>query len=494
MVIAGVNMTPKGMTLLAAGAVAIAACASAPLGLSAPQIRVPPQADAVISGVSILNPGTEALRDQTIVINAGRIAEIRPRIAGDPEPECPGCVAMPGLIDAHIHNPPKLALGNQELFALMYLANGVTTVRDVGATDDSVGALASRLNTGRLVGPRMFWCGRVLESAPLSFGSAREVDTAEQAELAVSELADQGVNCIKIYNNLKPEPYRAIRETAAKRGLPVIGHVPHQVGIANVFDFEAQHFTGVPYVRGGETPPHSDFRDVDWLTMTDAEIGAALDLAKAHRISFLPTLANGRLRLIASEPDVYPPTSAARYLPKIWTKAWNSQTTIASHPTGEVIDERLKRNPLFLKVAGMARDRGIDVLAGTDTLMPWVVPGEALLLEIDDLAQAFGSPDAALAAATVVNARHIAPGEIGILAVGARADILLLQSNPTEDLGALRKWTILYADGRRYDRATVDKWLERYRRHFRSTGYGFVMGLASDFVAAGRGRTPDPPH
>jgi cytosine/adenosine deaminase-related metal-dependent hydrolase len=107
--------------------------------------------------------------------------------------------------------------------------------------------------------------------------------------------------------------------------------------------------------------------------------------------------------------------------------------------------------------------------------MPWVGPGEGLLAEINMLALAYKSNEAALAAATSLNGRHVAPGQIGIIAPGLRADILLLPSDPTRDLHELRDWKIEIVDGRRYDRAVVDGWVEQYRRHFHGLIYSILM-------------------
>ena len=120
--------------------------------------------------------------------------------------------------------------------------------------------------------------------------------------------------------------------------------------------------------------------------------------------------------------------------------------------------------------------------------MPWVVPGESLHLELAELRSALGSDEAALAAATAVNGRHLAPGEIGVIAPGARADILLLPEDPSLRLEALRDWRILFADGRRYDRATLDAWLEAYRRHFRGEPYASVLAAVARAAARGYGQ------
>jgi imidazolonepropionase-like amidohydrolase len=456
------------------------------LGLAAPDLPVPPQRDTVIADVTIYNPGIGRQPHRTIVIRNGKIAEVRAASPDDPAPLCRDCIAMPGLIDAHVHTPPRLAFGTQELFALMYLANGITAVRDVGESEASVGDLARHLNTGQLVGPRMYRCGPVRDGDPVSWGAARKVVGAEAGKAAVAELAAAGVDCIKVYNELDASAYLAIRAEAARHAIPVIGHVPHRVGMAAIRDFEAQHFTGVPYLRGGRPALTSDFADRDFLTMGETDIARALDMAKAHNIAYLPTLANSRLRLIASDPARFKPTPGAANLPRVVTDAWNTDT-IASHPTGDQIAERIARIPLTQRITRMAHERGIEILAGTDTLMPWVVPGEGLLFELDDLAEAMGNRDAALASATLINGRHIAKGAIGVIAPGAGADLLLLREDPEQDLAALRRWTILFAGGRRYDRAQVDRWLSTYRAHFHTRFYETVMGYAARYAAGDKG-------
>lgn len=99
---------------------------------------------------------------------------------------------------------------------------------------------------------------------------------------------------------------------------------------------------------------------------------------------------------------------------------------------------------------------------------PGPVPGESLLLEIDQLAAPYGDNEAALAAATTVNGRRIDPGQIGAIVVGARADLLLSPDDPVKNLAALKHWRLLIADGRAYLRAKVDEWPATYDRHFRS--------------------------
>lgn len=442
-----------------------------------PDIAIPPRTDRIISGVTVINPGVGRLANATIVIRDGRIVAVRARMASDPAPVCASCFAMPGLIDAHVHTPPWIALGNQKLFALLYLEYGVTTVRDLGQSDTSIHALADDLNAGRIVGPHMYRCGPVLDGEPPGWPSAWKVTTAAEGRAAVDALVREKVDCIKVYNEVNRETYDAIATEAARVHLPMIGHVPHRVGLTGLHDFEAQHLTGVPYLRFPPPPVGVDVRGEDLLAMTSADIDHALDVIAANRISLLPTIANPGLRLIASDPARFPPTQGSHNLPDFWSPVWGA---LVRHPTSEEqIRIEIAGIPRLRLIAGRAHARGIDVLAGTDTIMPWVVPGESLHLEIAQLALAFGSNEAALAAATTMNGKHVAPGLIGVIAPGARADILLLPSDPTRDLSVLKRWRFEIADGRFYDRETVDGWVERYRRHFHGMLYGTVMNTVT---------------
>jgi len=444
---------------------------------SAPDLPVPAREDVIISGVTILNPSTTRRLDHSIVIRDGRIREVRPRLASDPASICIDCYAVPGLIDVHVHTPPRIVAGNQELFALLYLAHGITTVRDVGASESSVAELAVRLNDGSLVGPRMLRCGPVLDGDPPGWPVAEVVPDGPTGKRVVERLAAEGVDCIKVYNELGPEAFDAIAAAARLYGLPLVGHVPHGVGLDRVSDFEVQHMTGIPCLSRPRPPVGWDIRDADVLSMSDDEIEQALDVALEQRLSLTPTLANFSLRLTASDPTRFPPSEASEVLPEYWADAWDF---VAGHPsTPDAIEQRLRAVPAMRTLVRRAHARGIDVLAGTDTLMPWVVPGDALHRELDELSLALGRAEAALAAATTVNGRHLAPGEIGVIAPGAHADILLVGEDPTERLSVLREWRIVFADGRRYDRETLDEWVEDYRRYFHSWFQRHVMGAVA---------------
>lgn len=466
------------------GALALA-CLAGVWMLLPPDVPVPPRSDRMISGVTIWNPGEPLLPGQTIIVKDGRIATIRPTRRGDDAAICQDCIVMPGLIDAHVHTPPKLAIGNQRLFSLLYLKYGVTSVRDLGQTDDSIPDLQADIAAGRIAGPRIYRCGPVLDGDNPSWPSALRVIDSPQAVSTVRRLKAEGASCIKAYTGLPEAAFHAAAAEAKRQGLPLVGHTPHAVNLRDVADFEIQHFNGIPYLHRAP-PADADYRSQDVSAMSAADVSEVIALMKARRISILPTQANQTARLTASDRKRFPPTEGLAHLPTFWEQAW---PMIVAHPeSAEAVAADLEGIAAELAFVGKARRAGIDVLAGTDVVMPYVVPGESLHLQLAMLSAAFGSDEAALAAATHVNGRHVDQGKVGRLAVGQFADLLILRKDPRADLSAVRDWRFLMVGGRMYERAPIDAALARYDRHFRGPYYETVMNRIVEMMASGYGR------
>ncbi|NBB24460.1 amidohydrolase family protein [Porphyrobacter sp. SLTP] len=447
-----------------------------------PDVPVPPRSNQMIAMVTIWNPGEPLQPDQTIIVKDGLITEIRPSRPDDDPPICPGCIAMPGLIDAHVHTPPKLAIGNQRLFSLLYLKYGVTSVRDLGQTDDSIADLQADILAGRIAGPRMYHCGPVLDGERPSWPSALRIVDGPQAISAVKTLKAGGASCIKTYTGLPKAAFVAAAAEAKRQGLPLLGHTPHAVNLRDVSDFEVQHFNGIPYLHK-PPPENADYRSQDVSAMTGSDIAEVIALMKANRISILPTQANQKARLTASDRQRFPPTEGLRHLPAFWEQAW---PMIVAHPeTAEAVAADLDGIAAEIAFVGKAQLAGIDVLAGTDVVMPYVVPGESLHLQLAMLSEAFGGDEAALAAATGVNGRHVDRGKVGRIAVGNFADLLILPKGARRDLATVRSWQFVMVGGRMYPRAQIEAAVERHDQHFRGAYYETVMnGLARTLASA----------
>lgn len=459
----------------------VTALVSIYIALQPPKLSIPHQEDRILSNVTIWNPGTSPVAQQVIHIIDGVIKDIRPSLDSDPVAICDNCFAMPGLIDAHVHTPPSLAFGNRELFSLLYLQHGITSIRDLGQFDDDLPDLVDQLNMGKLAGPHMYYCGRILDGDPVSVPGAVLVTTPDEGRQTVANHARSGVDCIKTYGNISADVLKGVSKEAKRLGLPHIGHTPHTISLRDIQNFESQHYTGIPYLTK-PAPKDWAYKSQDLINMTPTDIQDVLHVMATNTISFLPTNANTQSRLTVSDPERFPPSEGFRHLPTFWELAWPS---IVSHPETEAeIQTELDARNVGLSFIRQAHESGIDVLVGTDVIMPYVVPGEAMHQQLQLIAQALGSPERALQAATKTNGNHIDPGKIGELSVGAYADLLLFREDPRGPLENIQQWDFVMVKGRLYTREEVDAAVDRFDQHFRGPVYSTIMNTAYGFMAA----------
>ena len=445
-----------------------------------PKLSVPQRTDLMLANLTIWNPGSDIISGQTLHLSDGVISEIEPSQAHDVSAICDGCFAMPGLIDAHVHTPPSIAIGNRELFSLLYLQYGVTSVRDLGQFDEDLPDLIERLDQGKLAGPRMYHCGRVVDGNPVSVPGSTVVQNAEDGRRAVSDHASQNVDCIKVYGNISVDAFKGVSEMAHQRGLPLIGHTPNTMSFKDIQSFESQHYTGIPYLTN-PAPKNWAYKSQDLIDMTQSDVNAVLDVMVENNISFLPTNANLMSRLTVSSRERFPPSEGFKHMPDFWEIAWPS---IVSAPETETdIQTELDAIPYALSFIQNAHDRDIDVLVGTDTIMPYVIPGEALHQQLAIMAEALGSSEAALEAATRINGQHIDVDKIGKISVGAYADMLLFKTDPRGDLESIKNWDFAIVGGRVYTRADDDAAVDASDKHFKGPIYSSVMNTAYGFLA-----------
>ena len=236
---------------------------------------MPPQG-AILAGLELVNPGGARRSGVTLVVVGERIAEIATGPVAGASARYAGCTALPGLVDLHVHHPPAAALGQRELFALLFLAHGVTSVRDTGTFDFSLASHRRAIDSGARPGPRTFACGPILDGEPPGWPGARVVREPAEAEPAVAALAAEGADCLKVYNNLDEASLRAIQAAAARRGLRVVAHVPFAVPFEHLAQLEVQHLMGLGEdwaqagdeehralrraLRRGRDLPHADAR------------------------------------------------------------------------------------------------------------------------------------------------------------------------------------------------------------------------------------------
>jgi imidazolonepropionase-like amidohydrolase len=418
-----------------------------------PPLAVPEQSDLTLADLTVVNPGGSRIAHQTVRIAGGRIVAVEGTPPAGADHRYAGMLVLPGLIDMHVHHPFASVPRDVRLVGMLYLAHGVTTVRDTGNLDGSIFDLRRRIARGEEPGPRIFACGPMLDGESPVWPAARVVRTPEDADAAVDEAVAAGADCIKVYEKLAPAALAAIREAAHRHGRSVIGHVPRTVAFEDAHLDDVQHLTGAPLRRPGEPPADS------WRTVDDARIDFVVRVSRAQGIAHTPTLiAFHRFAGLGEVPPIldYP---SAHLLPRYYRDiVWHSPSDFFRGMTD--VQPRLDRLVLRLHEAG------VRIHAGSDALNPFVVPGAGLHDELELLVRAGLSPEAAWTAATRDPGASLGTTGLGTVAADAPADLLVFRADPTRDLTNFQTLEAVIAQGRLYPRATLDAAVTRTRAMF----------------------------
>lgn len=491
-----------------AGLVVSALAASAVLLalLEPPRLPVPDRGEFTLRDLTVVNPGGSRAGHVDVHVVDGRIAAVSPasdranpgvrreagRVPGSfsgsdrdrGDIRCEGCVALPGLLDMHAHMPPRVAIGNDRLFALLFLANGVTTIREIGSPDGSAYAIRDAIEAGEYPGPRVISCGSVLDGDPPARANNLVLRTPDDARAAVAEAVRNGARCLKLYNLLSREVVLALADAAQEAGLRLTAHVPHPVSLLDApYLADVQHLTGVPVPADPARVGRSDYLNSDFAALTDSRIEQVVEAAKRQGTIHTPALVNEEVRRTLGDPERFPPDPQIAILPEFWKVIWHTLWKAPNLGENEAIYEGFLARDRAA-VAALLR-AGVSVYAGTDTLMPYVAPGAALKEEIRNLAELGLSPEQALATATTSPGRFWTDASFGRIEPGLPADLAVYRADPTRSLDALESLEIVVADGRLYRKSDLDAWLERYRRHFHGGLYERAMAIATAALAGG---------
>lgn len=447
------------------------------IALAEPSTLPAPPRDAamVLVGVTIVDPdsGGRLTRSQTIEIVEGRISYVgaerhSPAMDHARRIDARGKFAIPGLWDAHVHT---LRLAPQLQLPLL-IANGVTSVRDMGDTcswssDRDCKSPADEwrrgITSGTMVGPRLQQVITFhLEEAPS--------DTLEFATLLQS-LRDRGDPFLKL--QLDPqtpaETTAGVIRFAEAHAIRVGGHLPFATDLLTLpraFVSVEHDWLLLPQCSAARTP--FDDRTASKAALLaawdDARCAAVLAKMRGQGTAYVPThvASTGQDAAFATGPDASAHT--ARFVPAPLRLMWSVVRTAGAT---DAADARVLRDyhAAALQLTKGAHDAGVTVLAGTDALDPEVLHGFGLHDELQYLVRAGLSPAQALAAATTAPARFFGVDSIvGTIAVGQRADILVLDANPLDDIRNTTHFHGVVADGRWYgagERARLLLFVER---------------------------------
>jgi len=433
--------------------------------LRPPVLAVPSQKRLVFFNVTVINPGRDRRAGRTLTIQDGQIVAITANpytiSVSEAGTRFARFYVLPGLIDMHVHQFPL----DVELYGLLFLAHGVTTVRNTGDFSGTILKKRQQIQDGKYPGPRIFACGPIIDGDPPFWPDSRVVRTVAEARAAVDEVAAAGVDCVKVYGRLSAELLAAIREAAARHKLPVVGHIPMAVPFAEAHIRDVQHLTGVPL--------HTNRQDASrlaqfaawaaaWQSLDEARIDFIVRTSVEQGLFHTPTLVvwtqMGRLRDYPTLRD--DPT--AQLLPR-WYREVFWRPREAALPAFDDIGAAL---PKMKTVVRRLYQAGVRIHTGSDTPNPFVVPGVSLHEELHLLVEAGLTPEEVWGAATRSAGETLGIAKLGTVQEGAPADFLLFREDPTHDLAALSTLEAVVVQGRLYPKAVLDAALARHRDYF----------------------------
>ncbi|HEX8823920.1 MAG TPA: amidohydrolase family protein [Archangium sp.] len=411
------------------------------------------------------------LAHQTVVVREGRILALGPvdstRVPwGAVRVEGQGRYLMPGLVDMHLHLVPGRGQPEDpagQVLALL-LANGVTSARALGGPKDTALLVRDRVARGEVLGPTL----RV--AAPSLHG--KSVQGPEQARQRVREYKAAGYDGLKTHGFLGRETYDAMVAEARAQGLAVSGHVTPDVGLFHALESgqQIEHLDG--YLN--ELLPENDPARAE---VGQVEVGDALDRMDAARIPVLaeatrkagvwssPTLALFETVTSPEGVEALRERPELRYAPgasvKTWTKMVKDDAQLARVPA----ERKHRFAELRRQVTHGLYTAGAKLLVGSDSPQLFMVAGFAVHREMEALAAAGIPPYGVLEAATRNPAEYLGEAATwGTVAEGQRADLLLLNANPLEDVKHTRELAGVMVRGHWLPRSELDALLERTAR------------------------------
>ena len=426
----------------------------------------------------------QALPGMTVVVTGNRIAavgsdaSVRPP-SGARVIDARGRYLIPGLWDMHVH---AAFPGVDSQFLPLLLANGVTGVREMFSRLDWVDSSRRRMARGDFPGPRLVASGHILDGVPPIWPGSAAVRNAEEAKRAVDSLAAGGADFIKVYSRLSREAFFAAALAAKARGLAFGGHVPGLVRVAEASDSgqkSVEHLTGFFTAcssRGEEelaaleaalrSSKGWDSAGMVARSRAEGVLGAydpALCRELAGKLKRNGTWMVPTITVLRSTAFLDDSTLARdprlRYIPQAWKQGWNPSTDFRFRmltPT-----DWARRKVVFqrqLEIVALLHREGVSFLAGTDLANPYIYPGFSLHDELANLVAAGFTPAEALRTATLNPARYLAATDsLGAIGAGKLADLVLLASNPLEDIKNATRIEAVVANGRLFDKAALAK-------------------------------------
>jgi Amidohydrolase family len=419
----------------------------------------PSKSQSIYDVTLIDGNGSDAKPNMTVTFSGNRITRIKKsETSDDANWNGTGKFLIPGLWDMHVH---LAYVGDTACPAL--IANGVTSVRDLGGNLNVIDWMRRRIDEKALIGPRIYRAGPVLDGSKVGARDRIIIDTPEDSIRAVAYLKKQPVDFIKVHNGPRPESYFALLKEAKRQGIQVVGHIPISISDPGTA-IDAGHgsiehivslFEG-PYLQrigAGKSKQEA------LAEFTDAEAKRLAQKMVKNGTWFDPTLITywarsyqWDIRAKKDEREKYVSGSAKEF--------WRIFPDLPDEP--EVRQLMKLAFDRFMEITRIQHREGVRFLVGTDLAAKYMYPGFSVHDELRWLVNAGLSPLEAIQAGSRNCAESVGKlKDLGTIEENKIADFVLLDKNPLTDITNTKSIIMVVVNGHAYTREDLDRMLQR---------------------------------
>jgi len=407
-----------------------------------------PQTVAFTNVAVVPMDSNRVLENQTVIVTKDRITSVGPASAakvpaGATTVDGTGKFLMPGLAEMHGHVPqPKESSQFLEDVLFLYVAAGVTTVRGMQGAPGQL-EVRDRVHRGELVGPTLYLAG-----PGFSGGGGNAVKSVEDATARVRQQKKEGWDLLKILPGLSREVYDAIAKTAKEVDIPFAGHVPDAVGVPHALEMRQatiDHLDGYAEHLNGQTTRVDDKGIQDLVARTKA--------AGTYMVPTLVVWETLRGPVTLESRQAMP---GLQYLPRDyvanWTKAVENRLKSPKYDPEHAriyIDNRMRIMTALYK-------GGVGILLGSDAPQQFNVPGFSIYPEMKRMGDAgMTTYDVLRSGTSSVGQYYKQKDAFGTIAAGQRADLILVDANPLQDVANAEKRSGVMVRGRWLPQADI---------------------------------------
>lgn len=429
--------------------------------------------------VTIINVGDGSAKNQAAVLvdggvikKIGTYKQLRAGVPPSRHVDGQGKYMIPGLWDMHVHLEGTELVEDNLALLPVFLAYGITTIRDCASDlGNQVVAWRNDIKSGKIIGPRIFTAGRKLEGKKSMWKGDLEISDYAELSKSLDTLDRLKVDFVKITENtLSGELYLMSVEAAHQRKYRVSGHVPIDLTIQSLVDKGYTSVEHGSYLLRLGYDEKSIARDVKSGKMSREEankiysgpfnqasaVAGYRALAKSG-LFVCPTLIGGRELAYLDETD-HSRDKPMEFLTKKYMSNYQWRIDRMAGDTPEQRQARKDRYLLLRSQLPLMQLAGITLIAGSDAaaLNTYVYPAESLIQELEIFRESGLMPLQILQSATINGAKYFGIlDKSGTIDEGKVADLVLLDENPLESIGALRMVAGVYTGGKYYNSAAL---------------------------------------